>query len=824
VGFTGFSTRTTNRAVMFVAEPLEQPALDVAEVIVGTRRMGVYLATLGTVAAGSFLVPGPAGAVVRLSVAAAGIGVLVQAILVQRPNRRAGWYLIALSGCLTYGEAVLIAAKYGLGAGERVGTVTQLVVAILALVALAGGLAVLGWRTPGTGRLDTLDVAIIATSAFLLVWVFYVNPALARGASDFGTTVAIVIPAGSLLVFAMVVKLALGGALSTWSGRLLLLAASAGLGIAALLILPIGAPDVPINEPILGAWLAHMILLGAAGIAPGFEGVVCEVRQPAGVVLSLGRVVVFVLLALIAPLNVAVGFARAGTSGPSLAAIIVPPLCGTLILLILVIRLALVARVARTRAEELGERSASLARAIAERGDLERALTHRATHDTLTGLANRDVLTERLDRRRAAYRGPEAVEGRGQALMMVDLDGFKGVNDSLGHPAGDQVLIDVAQRLVDCVGERAVVGRLGGDEFAVLLENTAPDEARRVAEAIRQTVQAPFVIAGHEMFLTASIGLLVTEPGGRPPGPSEGLRDADQAMYEAKQDRNRVVEFRPNPLAQRAYQVSLSNGLRSAIGRGELFLQYQPIVALDDQRIVAVEALVRWRPEGRDVLSPSQFLPVAEETGLITEIGAWILRRACGDARPWHARHDTAVAVNVSGRQLNDANFADNVLETLATMDVPGVALILEVAESTVTETTTDPALLAQLDRLRANGVKIAINDFVVGRSPPSDIARLPVDLVKIDSAIARGPAGSPAPRRQSAPIRETLAGICDAKLAAVAVGIESREQAEMLLQLNCPYGQGFYFSPPLPADRIGRLLHGRADRLHRRELPQLDA
>ena len=769
----------------------------------GTRRLAAYLAVVGGVAAGSFLLPGAAGAVVRLSVAAAGIGVLVRAILVHRPNRRAGWWLVALSGSLTYGDGVLIAAKYGLGAGQRVGTVAQLVVAILALLALAAGLAVLGWRTPGTGSLDILDVAIIGTSAFLLVWVFYINPTLVRSASPFATTVAVVIPAGSLLVFAMVVKLAFGGALSTWSGRLLLLAASVGLCVTGLLVLPIGAPDVPISAPILAGWLAHMILLGAAGIAPGFTGVICEVRQPAGVVLSIGRVVVFVLLALIAPLNIAVGFARAGTSGPSLAAIVVPPLCGTLILLILVIRLALVARVARSRAEELGEQSASLAEAMVKRGDLERELTHRATHDPLTGLANRDVLTERIERRREAYRGPEGVEGRGQALMMVDLDGFKQINDSLGHPAGDQVLIDVAQRLVGCADEQALVARLGGDEFAVLLEDTAPEAARRVAESIRQIVQAPFVIVGREVFLSASIGLLVTEPGVRPAGPSEGLRDADQALYEAKQDRNRVVQFRPKPLAQQAYQASLSNGLRNAVGREELFLHYQPIVALDDERIVAVEALVRWRSEGGDVVPPSQFLPVAEETGLIPEIGAWILRQACRDARPWHERHGIALAVNVSGGEVNDANFADKVLDTLATTGVPGVALVLELAASNITQTETDPALLAKLNRLRANGVQMAINDFVAGPSSASILARLPVDLVKIDSAFARGAAGSPASHRDLAFVRETLARICDARIAAVAVGIESREQAELLRQLNCPRGQGFYFSPPVSADRF---------------------
>ncbi len=198
----------------------------------GTGKLGTYIAAQGLVAAGSFLLPDPAGAVVRLSVGAAGIGVLVGAILVRRPRRQAGWWLIALSGSLTYGEALVIAATYGLGAGERLDTVPRLVLAISALLGLAAGLALLGWRSPGSGRWDTLDSAIVATGAFLLAWVLYIDPALVRSASSFATVVAILVPAGSLFVFAVAVKLAFGGALLTWSGRMLLLATVAGLCIA----------------------------------------------------------------------------------------------------------------------------------------------------------------------------------------------------------------------------------------------------------------------------------------------------------------------------------------------------------------------------------------------------------------------------------------------------------------------------------------------------------------------------------------------------------------------------------------------------------------
>ena len=509
----------------------------------GTAKLGTYLGILSVAAAGSFLLPDGPGAAVRLSLAAAAVGVLVAAILVRRPPRRTGWWLIAVSGSLTYAAALAIVAVYGPGTGQRVASLPQLVLVIVALLASAAGLAVLGWRSSANGRWDTLDTSITAAGAFLLAWVFFIDPTLARSASDFTTIVAVAIPAAALVVFAMAVKLAFGGALATWSGRMLLLATAAGLGTAGLVVAPIGAPAVPISVPILATWLAHMILLGAAGLAPGFTAVVRDRRRPEEMELPLGRTVLFVLLALVAPLNVAIGFSRAGTPGPVLAAIVVPPVCGTLILLILVIRLALVAQLARRRAEELSERSASLAAAMAKQDELQSELAYRALHDPLTGLANRDVLIERMDRLRDSCGRPGDQPCPGQALVMLDLDGFKHVNDTLGHPVGDQVLVDASRRLVGTVPKEALVARLGGDEFAVLVENVPRAEARRVAEAILEALRGPYFVAGREVFLTASIGLLITEPGVQPAGSAEGLRDVDHVLYDAKAaGRNRVSE------------------------------------------------------------------------------------------------------------------------------------------------------------------------------------------------------------------------------------------------------------------------------------------
>jgi diguanylate cyclase (GGDEF)-like protein len=296
--------------------------------------------------------------------------------------------------------------------------------------------------------------------------------------------------------------------------------------------------------------LAQAIFFGAAGLAPGFAGLVADARRPPRIDLPVGRLVVFVLLALIAPLNVAIGFKQAGTPGPALAAIVVPPVCGTLILLILVTRLALVAQVARRRAEELGERSASLAAAIARQEELQGELAYRALHDPLTGLANRDALAERIEAVRDRAGDTKDGSSPGEALIMVDLDGFKGVNDTLGHPAGDQVLVDVSRRLTSVLPDAAVVARLGGDEFAVLMENTSGDLARRTAEAMRAALRTPYAVDGSEVALSASVGLLVVEPGGQPVRYVDGLRETDRALYAAKAaGGDRVIETGPGTAA-----------------------------------------------------------------------------------------------------------------------------------------------------------------------------------------------------------------------------------------------------------------------------------
>jgi diguanylate cyclase len=646
-----------------------------------------------------------------------------------------------------------------------------------------------------------------AIGLFLLVWGFYIDPALARHPSTFATVAAIALPCSSLLVLAMAIRLAFGGAMATWSGRMLLLSTAAALCTAAFFIEPVGARVVRIGLPVVAAGMAQTILLGAAGVGVGFTNIVAGPRRPAPELPSW-RVVLFLLLSLLAPVDAAIDLARAGGSGPLIGTVLVPPICATLILGLLVIRLVLVAKMARQRAKELEDRSTSLARAMSEQGKLQQQLAYRAQHDPLTGLANRDVLTEQMDRQCDGYGGRQDRSGGGQALMMLDLDGFKNINDSLGHPVGDQLLVDVADRLRSSVPDDAVAVRMGGDEFAVLVSDAPRDEARRVAHLILHALRGPYVVAGKEMSLSASAGLLITEPGSRPPGALEGLRDVDQALYAAKKaGRNRVAEFDPGLLAQQVHEAHMSTALHHAVAKNELFLHYQPIVALHDGHIVGVEALVRWHLPGGEIVPPSEFIPIAEQTGLINEIGGWVLEQACHDARPWCDRYGTHIGVNISACQLTDSAFTEDVLGILAASGLPASALVLELTETSLIESSADLGARAQLDRLRDRGVKIVIDDFGTGYSSLSYIAELPIDAVKIDRSFTANLALLNRPGETSVFVRTILQLIASLNLVAVAEGVETLEQAHILRQLECRYAQGYYFSPPKPADQIDSLL-----------------
>ena len=436
------------------------------------------------------------------------------------------------------------------------------------------------------------------------------------------------------------------------------------------------------------------------------------------------------------------------------------------------------------------------------RSDLDRAnalLRHQAFHDALTGLPNRSLVMERLRRYTAS--------GGTVTAVLVDLDGFKNVNDTLGHPGGDELLRRVADRLLGCVLERDTVGRLGGDEFAIVLPGRTAEQGAAVARRALAALRRPIGIAGQETRIGASIG--VAQHDGRS-GADELLADADIAMYAAKRAGKGRVSLFEQEMRERALQRSrLEQQLGRAVGLGQIEVHYQPIVDLADRRVVAVEALARWRLENGELMQPGLFIPIAEESGLICEIGAEVLRRACRTVRAWRAAVPGAaglgVTVNVSGWQLLSPDYSRLVAGCLEETGLPAEALTLEITESVLLEDSDQ--LTEELNRLRRLGVRLAMDDFGAGYSSLSSLHRFPVDTLKIDRMFLDLGAGNPAPLvRAVAELGRSLG------LTVVAEGVETVEQLAIVRAARCDAVQGFLVSRPLPEADARLFLEWAAD------------
>jgi diguanylate cyclase (GGDEF)-like protein len=427
-------------------------------------------------------------------------------------------------------------------------------------------------------------------------------------------------------------------------------------------------------------------------------------------------------------------------------------------------------------------------------------MAHQALHDALTGLPNRLLFLDRLQHalERAARHGESA------AVLFVDLDRFKGVNDSLGHAAGDELLVAVADRLRACVRLEDTAARLGGDEFAVLAE--ALDDRRDaalLAERILGALQQPFELHGREVFVTASIGIAVGE------SPEEELlRNADVAMYRAKAAGASYEFFEAGMRAAIVERLGLEADLRRAIERDELCLHYQPIVDLRTGQVDGVEALVRWQHPERGLLPPATFVALAEETGAIVEIGRWVLATACSQAAAWAAApvgRRVHVAINVSVRQLQDADFVDYVAAAMATAGVDPSLVTLEITESVLVEQGAES--IGKLAELKALGVRLALDDFGVGYSSLRYLSELPLDVLKVPKAFVDG-IEEKTPEAALVRAIVELGGTLD--LQVVAEGIETTGQAAALDRAGCQLGQGFLFARPAEAAAVDVLLDGR--------------
>jgi diguanylate cyclase (GGDEF)-like protein len=438
---------------------------------------------------------------------------------------------------------------------------------------------------------------------------------------------------------------------------------------------------------------------------------------------------------------------------------------------------------------------------ITERRRAEKQIFHMARHDALTDLPNRVQLRERL-----AHALADLGRGDRLAVHYLDLDHFKSVNDTLGHPVGDELLQVIATRLRSCLKESDLVARVGGDEFAIIQSRVdAPADAAKMARAVRDVLRAPYDLKGHAVIVHTSIGIAIAPDDGT--DPTELIKSADMALYGAKADgRNTYRFFEPEMDARMKARRSLELALRRALKAGEFELYYQPIVTLNDGRVSCCEALLRWHHAERGTIPPAEFIPVAEEIGLIVPLGEWLLRQACADATRWP--DDVKLAVNLSPIQIMNQNLLSTVMNALGTSGLPAHRLELEITEAVLMQNSEQT--LSTLHQLRGLGVHISMDDFGTGYSSLSYLRSFPFDKIKIDRCFISELAES----EESAAIVRAVAGLASSlNMRTTAEGVETHQQMQRVQALGCTEMQGFWFSRPQPLDAVTKLLVRPADR-----------
>ena len=463
----------------------------------------------------------------------------------------------------------------------------------------------------------------------------------------------------------------------------------------------------------------------------------------------------------------------------------------------------------RERAEQAERHVDELSRHIADQERISKALEenkehfrHAAFHDALTGLPNRPLL---LDHLRLAIERSKINHDHLFAVLFIDLDRFKNINDSLGHNTGDQLLVAIAGRIGGCLRPTDTIARLGGDEFAILLDGLENwTIATEVAERVQAELLKPFSLNGHEVYTTASIGIRLSMDGRE--DAENMLRDADTAMYRAKDSGKARHELFHSTMHTRAVALlKLETDLRRAIEREEFCVHYQPIMSIETEVLAGFEALVRWNHPERGLVPPDEFIPLAEETGFIAEIGALVLRQACRQMRQWHTtlgREALTMSVNLSGKQLTQTNLIQQIQETLQETGLNPACLRLEITESVVMEN----AELATntLLQLRKLGVHLSIDDFGTGYSSLSYLHRFPVNTLKIDRSFI----GRMAKGDENSEIVRTICTLANnLGMEVVAEGVETRDQLELLRSLKCEYGQGYLFSKPVDSETATELV-----------------
>jgi diguanylate cyclase len=711
------------------------------------------------------------------------------ALRLWRPARRLPFQLFALGEAVGFVAGALGSSVAVTGAGGNPLAAALTVVAYL--IGIGGFALVVHARSPGRDRASLIDATVIATGLGMLAWLFLMGPYASAGSLPVAERLlSMVYVALDVLLLALVVRLAISGGDRTRAfaliigGWLVLVAADSGR--ALLLVTGAYHPTSPVEA----GWLVSYALWGAAVLEPSVA-TLTDPAPPARAGLTRTRLAALAGASLMAPAVLAIQSGR----GQRIDVPVIVAGCALLFLLVLV-RVAGLVREVEATVRELRGTEGVLRATLQEREALAAQLQHQAFHDELTNLANRALFNDRV--RQALARARRA--GGGVAVLFVDLDDFKVVNDSMGHGAGDRLLQEVAGRLRRVLREQDTIGRLGGDEFAILVEGVGLEAARVLAERVLATLAAPYRMVGGDVTVHASVGIAFDEHAGS--DDVQLLRNADIAMYAAKSRGKGTYEvFQPPMLRSVRDRHDLTAALRGAIERRELVIHYQPIIDLRTWRVGGTEALVRWPRPDRGLVPPAEFVPIAEETGLVVDIDRFVLREACRQAAAWNARLGSLLLhVNLSAMHLQREDLVDTVAGALRDSGLAPDRLTLEITESVLAHVDVAVVRLQELKRL---GVQLAIDDFGTGYSSLSYLQRMPIDAVKIDKSFVDGVTGE---REESAVVRAILALATTLRLDTVAEGVEQAGQARVLAALGCRWAQGYHFSRPVAAADMARL------------------
>ncbi|HWE56273.1 MAG TPA: bifunctional diguanylate cyclase/phosphodiesterase [Acidimicrobiales bacterium] len=644
---------------------------------------------------------------------------------------------------------------------------------------------------PGS-RENYADAAIVAIAALALSWHFLMGSYFHDGSiAVFGKIVTLAYPTADLGVLFIVVRSLVFGSGRLPFHRILTVALLMSFVADSIYDVMVLYGSYQVGNVIDAGWLLNYLLMGVAALHPTVTGPVPESDQAPD---ARRRIPALALAGAVAPGILLIG-TLVGVS------VDVAVIASTSIVVFCLITLRMSWLFDRIRAQTAKARSdaAALEEALSRRDALEYDLRHQAFHDSLTELPNRAMLHEELARTIASC----TRANQSFALCLCDLDGFKAVNDMLGHQNGDLLLRVVAERLLQVVRVADTVARLGGDEFAVLLtgpgvKEAAPQITDRIVAALREPVE----LVGRQVGVSVSVGMAF---GGRGSSAERLLQEADTAMYEAKRHgKSRWELFEGAMQSEALERLEVTNGFRGSLERAEFFLEYQPQFSLTDGRLEGFEALVRWHHPTRGDLGPGRFIELAESTGFIIELGRWVLEEACAQAAVWFTDSSTmTMSVNISGRQLQGGQLGDDVATALALSGLRPGQLVLEVTETSLIADSEETTAI--LNRLKRIGVGLALDDFGTGYASLAYLRRLPLDVLKIDKSFVDA---LREPGQEGPALMQTILGFAGVLgLRTVAEGIEHEEQRQLLVDLGCDSGQGYLLARPMAEKDIDNLL-----------------